>query len=133
MLQKLRLDVIQQIKDQEVEFIHLWFTDVLGFLKSFTMDVEELDNAMTEGMGFDGSSIQGFARLEESDMIASPDPTTLNILPWRAGGQLVATMFCDIVRPEGTPYEADPRYVLRRQLTRAAKMGYTFYGGAELE
>ena len=133
MPQHLRHDVIKQIKEQKIEFIHLWFTDVLGFLKSFTMDVEELENAMIEGMGFDGSSIQGFARIEESDMVAFPDPATLKILPWRQSGQAVATMFCDIVRPDGTPYEADPRYVLKRQLERAAKMGYTFFVGPELE
>ena len=133
MPQELRNDVIAQIRDQKIEFIHLWFTDVLGFLKAFTMDVAELEMAMTEGMGFDGSSIQGFARIQESDMIAYPDPTTLKILPWRTGGQLVATMFCDIVRPDGTPYEADPRYVLKRQLARAAEMGYTFFVGPELE
>jgi len=133
MPQALRHDVIKQINDQKIEFIHLWFTDVLGFLKSFTMDVAELEMAMTEGMGFDGSSIQGFARIEESDMVAYPDPTTLKILPWRQSGQAVATMFCDIVHPDGTPYEADPRYVLKRQLERAAKMGYTFFVGPELE
>ena len=133
MPQRLRQDVIDRIKENNIEFIHLWFTDVLGFLKSFTMDVEELDLAVTEGMGFDGSSIQGFARIEESDMIALPDPTTLQILPWRREGALVATMFCDIMRPDGTYYEADPRYVLRRQLKRAADMGYTFFVGPELE
>jgi len=133
MPEQLRHDVIKQIKEQKIEFIHLWFTDVLGFLKSFTMDVDELDTAMSEGMGFDGSSIQGFARIEESDMIAMPDPTTLQILPWRQKGALVATMFCDIVRPDGTPYEADPRYVLKRQLKRAADMGFTFFVGPELE
>ncbi|HZL06838.1 MAG TPA: glutamine synthetase family protein, partial [Coriobacteriia bacterium] len=130
---RLRQDVIDRIKENNIEFIHLWFTDVLGFLKSFTMDVEELELAVTEGMGFDGSSIQGFARIQESDMIALPDPTTLQILPWRREGSLVATMFCDILRPDGRYYEADPRYVLRRQLKRAADMGYTFFVGPELE
>lgn len=130
---KLRQDVIDQIKENKIEFIHLWFTDVLGFLKSFTIDVEELQLAVTEGMGFDGSSIQGFARIQESDMIALPDPTTLQILPWRREGALVATMFCDIIRPDGTYYEADPRYVLRKQLQRAADLGYTFFVGPELE
>ncbi len=133
MPQQLRHDVTKEIRDRGVEFIHLWFTDVLGFLKSFTIDVEELDVAMTEGMGFDGSSIQGFARIQESDMIALPDPRTLQILPWRQKGALVATMFCDIVRPDGTPYDADPRYVLKRNLERAAEMGFTFFVGPELE
>jgi glutamine synthetase len=133
MPKELREDVVRTVKDQKVEFIHLWFTDVLGFLKSFTIDIEELEMAMSEGMGFDGSSILGFARIQESDMIALPDPTTLQILPWRTGGQLVATMFCDIVSPDGAPYEADPRYVLKRQLKRAADMGYSFFIGPELE
>jgi glutamine synthetase len=133
MPQQLRHDTVKAIKDKKIEFIHLWFTDVLGFLKSFTIDVEELEVAMTEGMGFDGSSIQGFARIQESDMIAMPDPNTLQILPWRQKGMLVATMFCDIVRPDGTPYDADPRHVLKRNLKRAADMGFTMYVGPELE
>jgi glutamine synthetase len=132
-VEALRNDAIEAIKAKKVEFVHLWFTDVLGFLKSFTIDVEELDLAMHDGMGFDGSSIQGFARIQESDMIARPDPSTLQILPWRTNGQLVATMYCDVTRPDGTPYEADPRYVLRRNVQRAADMGYTFYIGPELE
>jgi glutamine synthetase len=133
MPKELREDVIRTVRDQKVEFIHLWFTDVLGFLKSFTIDIEELEMAMAEGMGFDGSSILGFARIQESDMIALPDPTTLQVLPWRTGGQLVATMFCDIVSPDGAPYEADPRYVLKRQLKRTADLGFTFFIGPELE
>jgi glutamine synthetase len=130
---KLRADAAAAIRERGVEFIHLWFTDVLGFLKTFVITVDELDNALEEGMGFDGSSIQGFARIQESDMVAMPDPTTLQILPWKADGQLVATMFCDIVRPDGTPYEGDPRYVLKRTLKRAAELGYTMYVGPELE
>lgn len=133
MPQQLREDAIESIKNGGVEFIHLWFTDVLGFLKTFVITIDELDTAMNEGMGFDGSSIQGFARIEESDMIALPDPHTLQILPWRQDGQLVATMFCDIVTPEGDPYEGDPRYVLKRALKRASDMGYTFFVGPELE
>ncbi len=129
----LRTEAVARIVEQNVEFIHLWFTDVLGFLKTFVITVDELDTAMTEGMGFDGSSIQGFARIEESDMVAMPDPTTLQILPWRQEGQPVATMFCDIVRPDGSPYEGDPRYVLKRNLKRAADLGFTFFVGPELE
>ena len=121
------------IRENGIEFIHLWFTDVLGFLKTFVITVDELDVAMSEGMGFDGSSIQGFARIQESDMIALPDPDTLQILPWRDQGQLVATMFCDVVRPDGTPYPGDPRYVLKRALERAKALGFTFYIGPELE
>ncbi|MDP2181863.1 MAG: glutamine synthetase family protein [Actinomycetota bacterium] len=133
MLDKLRADAIEAITEQGVEFIHLWFTDVLGFLKTFVITIDELDTAMSEGMGFDGSSIQGFARIQESDMIALPDPATLQILPWRQDGQLVATMFCDIMRPDGTPYDGDPRYVLKRTLAKASEKGFTFYVGPELE
>jgi glutamine synthetase len=133
MSSQLRTEAAARILDQNVEFIHLWFTDVLGFLKTFVITVDELDTAMSEGMGFDGSSIQGFARIEESDMVAMPDPTTLQILPWRQDGEPVATMFCDIVRPDGTPYEGDPRYVLKRNLKRAADLGFTFFVGPELE
>ncbi len=129
----LRDGAIERIKEQDIEFIHLWFTDVLGFLKTFVISIDEIDLAMAEGMGFDGSSILGFARIEESDMIALPDPTTLQIMPWRQDDQLVATMFCDIVQPDGTPYGADPRTVLKRQLKRASDLGYTFNIGPELE
>ncbi len=129
----LRDGAVAAIKDQNIEFVHLWFTDVLGFLKTFVITADELENAMQEGMGFDGSSIEGFARIEESDMIALPDPTTLKIMPWRQDDQLVATMFCDIVRPDGTPFEGDPRNVLKRTLARAAEMGFTFNVGPELE
>jgi len=133
MSDKLKEEAIKKIKDKKIKFIYLWFTDVLGFLKSFAITVEELDKAITEGMGFDGSSIQGFARIQESDMIAMPDPSTLQILPWRSNGQLVATMFCDIKNPDGSYYECDPRYVLKRNLKKAADKGYTFYVGPELE
>lgn len=133
MPEHLRLSAAEAIREKDVEFIHLWFTDVLGFLKTFVITIDELDTAMTEGMGFDGSSIQGFARIEESDMVALPDPTTLQILPWRQDGQLVATMFCDVVHPDGSPYEGDPRYVLKRNLRKAAELGYTLYVGPELE
>ncbi|MFA5450927.1 MAG: glutamine synthetase family protein [Dehalococcoidales bacterium] len=126
--------VLKMAKEHDVKFIRLWFTDVLGMLKSFAITVEELETALEEGMGFDGSSIEGFARIDESDMIALPDPDTFRMLPWRPREhQAVARMFCDIVRPEGTPFEGDPRYVLKRILKRAADMGYTFYVGPELE
>ncbi len=133
MPKELRDGAVEAIKDQDIEFIHLWFTDVLGFLKTFVITIDEIETAMSEGMGFDGSSIQGFARIQESDMIALPDPSTLQILPWRQDGQLVATMFCDIVRPDGTPYGGDPRQVLKRALKKAADLGYTFNVGPELE
>jgi glutamine synthetase len=121
-------------KEHDVKFIRLWFTDIQGILKSFAITVEELEGAMTEGMGFDGSSIQGFARIDESDMVALPDPDTFRLLPWRPREHhAVARMFCDVLRPEGEPFEGDPRFVLKRNLKRAADLGYTFYVGPELE
>jgi len=125
--------VLKQCKDLNVTFIRLWFTDVLGILKSFAITPNELPLAMEEGMGFDGSSIEGFARIEESDMIAMPDPQTFAILPWRPQDGAVARMICDIRRPDGKPYDGDPRYALRRVLEKAHKMGYTLYVGPELE
>ena len=126
-------DVLNVVKETEVSFIQFWFTDVLGILKSFAVTPSELEEGVTEGMGFDGSSIEGFARIEESDMIAKPDPTTFQFLPWRPGDKPVARMFCDILQPDGTPYEGDPRYVLKRVLKKAADKGYTYYVGPELE
>ena len=126
-------DVSRIVKDKEVSFIQIWFTDILGVLKSFSIRPSELEEAMTEGMGFDGSSIEGFARIQESDMIAKPDPTTFQILPWRPDEKPVARMFCDILQPDGTPYPGDPRYALKRMLARAAEKGYTNYLGPELE
>ncbi len=126
-------DVMKAVKDQNVSFIQLWFTDVLGMLKSFSIRPSELDEGMTEGMGFDGSSIEGFSRIEESDMIAKPDPTTFQLLPWRPEEQPVARMFCDILQPDGSPYPGDPRYILKRVLARAAEKGYISYMGPELE
>jgi glutamine synthetase len=125
--------VLKVVKEQGVKFITLWFTDILGFLKSFTITVEELEGALKDGMGFDGSSIEGFARIDESDMVALPDPNTFQLLPWRPTEHAVARMFCDILSPGGKPFEGDPRYVLKRNLKRAADLGYTFYVGPELE
>lgn len=125
--------VISACRENDVKFIRLWFTDIVGSLKSFAITVEELEKALDGGMGFDGSSIEGFARIDESDMIARPDPTTFQLVPWRPKERGVARMFCDIYRPDGNPFEGDPRYVLRRQLKRAADLGYTFYVSPELE
>ena len=126
--------ILKITKEQDIKFINLWFTDILGFLKSVAITVEELEGALERGLGFDGSSIQGFARIDESDMIALPDPTTFQILPWRPREhQGVAKLFCDIYWPGGQPFEGDPRYVLKRNLKRAADMGYTFHVGPELE
>jgi len=125
--------VISTCRESDVKFIRLWFTDIVGSLKSFAITVEELEKALDEGMGFDGSSIEGFARIDESDMVARPDPTTFQLVPWRPKEQGVARMFCDIFRPDGRPFEGDPRFVLRQQLKRAADLGYTFYVSPELE
>src|SRR5919198_5900099 len=129
-------DILRRVDEDGVEFIRLWFTDINGQLKSFAIGREELEGALAEGMGFDGSSITGFNRIEESDMIAMPDPDTYTLLPWRAHGEKgnVARMFCDVLKPGGEPYEGDPRFVMRRALARANDMGFdTFNLGPELE
>ncbi|MEZ0343917.1 MAG: glutamine synthetase family protein [Caldimicrobium sp.] len=127
-------DVLELCKKYDVRFIRLWFVDILGQLKSFAIHVSELETAFEEGMGFDGSSIKGFARIDESDMVAIPDPTTFVLLPWRPREKAVARMFCDIYNPDGTPYQGDPRYALKRALEKMKKMGFTnFYLGPELE
>ncbi|MCA9829650.1 MAG: glutamine synthetase [Dehalococcoidia bacterium] len=125
--------VISACRENDVKFIRLWFTDIVGSLKSFAITVEELEKALDGGMGFDGSSIEGFARIDESDMLAVPDPSTFQLVPWRPREQGVARMFCDIYLPDGKPFEGDPRYVLKRQLKRAADLGFTFYVSPELE
>ncbi|MHB0911983.1 MAG: glutamine synthetase family protein [Armatimonadota bacterium] len=126
--------VLKQARERGVKFIRLWFTDILGFLKSFAITASELEKALEQGMGFDGSSIEGYVRADESDMFALPDPNTFALLPWRAKPNWeVARLFCDITRADGKPYEGDPRAVLRRALARSKEMGYTFYVGPELE
>ena len=126
-------EIIKIVKEKDVKFIRIWFTDVLGFLKGFTITVGELEGALEDGMGFDGSSIEGFARIEESDMIARPDPTTFQIMPWKENGLTVARLFADIINPDGKPFNVDPRYILKKNLERASSMGYTCYIGPELE
>jgi glutamine synthetase len=127
--------VLAQVEEHNVEFIRFWFTDIFGQLKSFAVGREELAGALEEGMGFDGSSITGFNRIEESDMIAMPDPSTFRILPWRtAETHKVGRLFCDVLKPGGEPYEGDPRFVMRRALARAKDMGFDhYYLGPELE
>lgn len=125
--------VLRTIEERNIRFVRLWFTDVLGFLKSVAIAPAELENAFDEGIGFDGSAIEGFARVTESDMLAKPDPTTFSILPWRTESPGAARMFCDITMPDGTPSPADPRNVLRRTLDKAAAMGYTCYTHPEIE
>lgn len=127
-------DVKALCEERDIRFIRFWFTDILGQLKSFSIGKDALDDAFEGGMGFDGSSITGFNAIEESDMIAMPDPATFAVLPWRPEEQGVARMFCDVLTPERTPYEGDPRHVLRRALRRAEAMGFdTFNVGPELE
>lgn len=125
--------VLKMIEENDVKFIKLWFTDILGFLKSFTVPKEEIEKAFNEGIGFDGSSIEGFVRIDESDMIAIPDPKTFAILPWRPKEKGVARVFCDIYTPDGKPFAGDPRYVLKRNLEKAKEMGFAYYVGPELE
>ena len=127
-------DVMRVVRDRDVRFIRLWFTDVLGRLKSFSVNSEELEDAFEGGMGFDGSSITGFNPVEESDMIAMPDPTTFAILPWRPEENATGRMFCDVQVPGGEAYEGDPRWILRRAIERAERMGFdAFNVGPELE
>jgi len=124
--------VLRTTEERDIRFIRLWFTDVLGYLKSVAVAPAELEAAFAEGIGFDGSAIEGFARVSESDMLVKPDPTSFTVLPWR-GEPGVARMFCDILMPDGSPSFADPRFVLKRALGRAADMGFTFYTHPEIE
>jgi glutamine synthetase len=129
-----REDVITQAQENNVKFIRLWFTDILGTLKSFAITVDELEDALDGGMGFDGSSITGYQDIEESDMIAMPDPSTFKVIPWSPQEAPTARMICDVRTPDGDPYVGDPRHVLRRALERASEMGFdNFFCGPELE
>ncbi len=128
--------VLRALEERDVRFVRLWFTDVQGFLKSVAVAPAELENAFDEGIGFDGSAIEGFARVYEADMLAKPDPTTFQILPWRGGsgdGPATARMFCDILLPDGGVSYADPRHVLKRALGKAGDLGFTFYTHPEIE
>jgi glutamine synthetase len=125
--------VLRALEERDVRFVRLWFTDVLGYLKSVAIAPAELEGAFAEGIGFDGSAIEGFARVTEADMLARPDPSTFQILPWRGEGPATARMFCDIAMPDGSPSYADPRYVLKRTLQSAAEQGFTFYTHPEIE
>lgn len=126
--------VLKRVRDEKIEFVRFWFTDTLGVLKSFAIPAEELEGVFRKGKGFDGSSIDGFSEIHESDMNAMPDPSTFTVLPWRGTEAPVARMFCDIMNPDGTPYEGDPRYVMRRGLARAEELGFDhYYLGPELE
>jgi len=126
-------EIMRLVKDKGIKTIQLWFVDILGMLKCISIGDGELYEALRHGKGFDGSSVTGFAEAQESDIIAKPDPHTFTILPWTKGQMLIGRMFCDILNPDGSPYAGDPRYVLKRVLQRAKKMGFDFYVGAEIE
>ena len=125
--------VLRALEERDVRFVRLWFTDVLGSLKSVAIAPAELEGAFTEGIGFDGSAIEGFARVHEADMLARPDPETFQVLPWRGSGHATARMFCEILMPDGSQSYADPRFVLQRTLSKAAEQGFTFYTHPEIE
>jgi glutamine synthetase len=129
-----RRAVLKRIKDEKIESVLFWFTDLEGHLKSFAITPAEIEEALNDGMGFDGSSITGFNAIEESDMVAIPDPKTFQVMPWQAGERKVGRMICDVVTPSGEPYDGDPRYVLRLALERMKTLGFdTFNVGPELE
>ncbi|QDZ13897.1 type I glutamate--ammonia ligase [Humibacter ginsenosidimutans] len=132
-MDKQRDFVLRTIEERGVKFVRLWFTDVVGTLKSVAIAPAEVEGAFTEGLGFDGSAIEGLTRTFESDLLAHPDPTTFQILPWRGEIDPTARMFCDISTPDGEPAVADPRNVLRRTLEKAADRGFTFYTHPEIE
>jgi len=126
-------EVLATIDSAGVKYIRLWFTDILGRLKGMSITRSEIEEVLDMGQGFDGSSIEGFVRIEESDLMAVPDLDSFRVIPWEISGERVASIFCDVQNPDGTPYGGDPRYVLRRMLKKAADLGYTFYCGPEME
>jgi glutamine synthetase len=125
--------VLRTIEERDIRFVRLWFTDVLGSLKSVAVAPAELESAFAEGIGFDGSAIEGLARVHEADMLVRPDPSTFQVLPWRGEHLGTARMFCDILTPDGAPAMSDPRFVLKRALAKAAEHGLTFYTHPEIE
>jgi len=130
---KTSADVLKIVKQEKVKIVRLWFTDILGRLKGFALPISELPHALDEGMGFDGSSIEGFVRIYESDLVAMPDVSTFRLLPWSIDDQKTAGMFCDVLTPNGKPFPGDPRFILKRNLEKTRKLGYTFNIGPELE
>ena len=129
-----RAAVMERVAKEDIEFVLVWFTDILGTLKSFTLTRAEVGLTLDDGQGFDGSSITGFNSIEESDMVAIPDPESFQLMPWGSGGKKVGRMIADIITPDGEPYEGDPRHVLRKALMRMEDMGFdTFNVGPELE
>ena len=132
-MQSQRDYVLRTVEERGVRFVQLWFTDVLGTPKGFNITPAELENTLSEGMTFDGSAIDGFSRVQESDVLARPDPETFQLLPWHGHDATVARVFCDIANLDGTPFEGDPRHTLRRTLRRARSAGYTFFASPEME
>ncbi len=130
---KTKEDVLRLIDEAGVHNVRLCFTDILGRIKGMSITRSEIEAVLEQGQGFDGSSVEGFARIDESDLMAIPDPKTFRIIPWEVAGMKVAMMFCDIQNPDGTPYEGDPRHILKRQLKKLEEKGWTFYVGPELE
>lgn len=130
---KTREDVLRMIDEAGVRYIRLCFTDILGRIKGMSITRQEIEQVLDEGQGFDGSSVEGFARIEESDLMAMPDPRTFRIIPWDVAGEKVAMMFCDITHADGRPYDGDPRWVLKRNLQKLEKQGWTYYVGPEIE
>ncbi len=126
-------EALKLLDDKGVKYIRLWFTDVLGVLRGMTITRGEIEDVFSNGQGFDGSSIEGFVRIEESDLMAHPDLSTFTLFPWAINGERIASVFCDIKTPHGEPYEGDPRYVLRRIIERIKSEGYTPYLGPEME
>ncbi|MFH1737241.1 MAG: glutamine synthetase beta-grasp domain-containing protein, partial [Actinomycetota bacterium] len=126
-------EVLELVKKNNVKVIYLWFSDILGNLKSLNITDEELAESLKTGSSIDGSSIQGFARIQESDMVVKPDPATFQIFPWHSSDYVSARMFCDVLNKDGTPYEGDPRYVLKKMMKKASDMGFSAYFGPELE
>jgi len=126
-------DVKRIVTEQDVKFIRLQFTDIFGTLKNVSITSDLLEKALNNQCMFDGSSIEGFVRIEESDMYLRPDPNTFAIFPWRSQSEKVARMICDVYNPDGTPFEGDPRYVLKKTLKEAADLGYTLNAGPECE
>ena len=125
--------VLRSVEQRDIRFVRLWFVDILGRLKNFAISPEDLEVAFEEGIGFDGSAIEGFATPEEADMLAFPDASTFQILPWRPSHNGVARVFCDVCTPDRKPFAGDPRDALRRMFRKAEKAGYLLNVGAELE
>lgn len=126
-------DLIKIMDEHQVRYVRLWFTDILGYLKGMSITRSEIEAVLDHGQGFDGSSIEGFVRIEESDLMAIPDLDTFTVIPWTINGEKIAFLFCDIQTPDGRPYEGDSRYILKRVLKELAEDGYTAYMGPEIE